>query len=215
MSTWQSDKCQRTQSWYVSAPHVGHDIEDVVASLDDIGFHPRTLTDIGCGSGRLVVALASKFPSLVATGYDADELVLDFARELVRIEGLEHRCQFVKQDVAGDPPNDRSDLTTFLAVRGLYPRGDHDLIRAMSQLTSANGLAVVDGIWTTRDDMAANRILEFTQALIDTGATILCRKERTFTLQDSHVHSGRPNLAVRGCDQGVSSLWLVTFGGGQ
>ncbi|QLY30426.1 hypothetical protein H0264_35785 [Nocardia huaxiensis] len=141
--------------------------------------------------------LARKFPCLAAVGYDADQIVLDFAKELVRSKGLEHRCEFIARDVARDPPSRRSELTTFLAVRGLYPNGNRDLIRAMKRLTLDDGLSVVDGIWAAGSGVADQCIGEFSDALIEMGGRIVGHKERHFTLREG----GR----------GVSSLWIVNF----
>lgn len=209
MSTWASDQRQRTTEWYLRAPHVGHSIEDLLRCLHDLGFKPETLTDLGCGSGHLVLSLAEEYPELEATGFDADETVIRYAQLLASARSVEDRCQFVLRDLARLPPQ-TSHLTTCLAGRGIFPEGDSQLLSALKALTSRGGVAAVDGIWRLSDGDAARRVEQFVRTIAEMGAQVVCTRTRRFNMavaqSDAGLGESRPRVP-----QGISTLWILRF----
>jgi S-adenosylmethionine-diacylgycerolhomoserine-N-methlytransferase len=52
------------------------------------------LIEVGCGTGRNLIAIARRYPQARLFGLDASEAMLEIARAKVREAGLEHRIHF-------------------------------------------------------------------------------------------------------------------------
>lgn len=205
--TWLSDAEQRTRQWYVNAPHVGHSIASVIDQITKLHLDVRTIADIGCGTGRLIVELLKMFPEARATGYDADALVLSFARKIANLAGVDSRCTFVEQDVRLLDSPLSSGLSFFLAVRGIYEGSHKELIRAIGGLTPVGGIAVVDGLWPTANGYGQQQVRDFTAELQDLKVDILSHRQQSVHFLDSHSgNDGRKEIA-----HGVSASWFVCF----
>jgi S-adenosylmethionine-diacylgycerolhomoserine-N-methlytransferase len=119
--------------------------------LDDLFLRPGELVvEIGCGTGRNLIALARRHPGVRFYGIDASAVMLETARDNIRRAGLEARIE-VRQGLAED-----LDAS---AMFGLERRFDGVLIsyalsmirgwplvlqRAVDQLAPSGVLAVVD-----------------------------------------------------------------------
>lgn len=66
---------------------------------------PRSVLDVGTGSGAIALAVASEVPGCVVTASDTSEGALALARENARLLGLEEAVTFVTGTVP-DPPAD-------------------------------------------------------------------------------------------------------------
>ena len=83
-------------------------LPDVIAALEGGG---RVL-DVGCGVGRVALALAKAFPNAEIVGLDPDPESIRQA-ELIKAEaGMKHRLQFVAQTTGELDPANRFDLIT-------------------------------------------------------------------------------------------------------
>jgi len=58
------------------------------------------VTDVGCGRGGIIIALAKAFPKATFIGYDIFGPSIDRAKANARVAGVEDRVRFVQQDVA-------------------------------------------------------------------------------------------------------------------
>jgi release factor glutamine methyltransferase len=67
---------------------------------------PRTVLDIGTGSGAVALSVADELPGSEVTATDTSSAALDLARQNARRLGLDARVRFV----AGSPPRERFDL---------------------------------------------------------------------------------------------------------
>jgi SAM-dependent methyltransferase len=67
------------------------------------------VADLGCGSGRALLRLATEFPASSFVGYDAFPGTLARARNNARLAGLENRVFFRELDITGGIP-ERFDL---------------------------------------------------------------------------------------------------------
>lgn len=62
---------------------------------------PRTILDLGTGSGCLAIALAREFPDAIVTAIDASTQALRVAAENARIHGVSNRIQWLSGDLWG------------------------------------------------------------------------------------------------------------------
>jgi trans-aconitate 2-methyltransferase len=84
----------------------------VVNALDAVGT-PSRILDAGCGEGRILEAMARRWPQARILGIDEDELVLDRARSLVAA----HPRVDVRAGLVGGPPlGERFDLIVCVDV---------------------------------------------------------------------------------------------------
>ena len=68
----------------------------------------KTACDVGCGSGRFVVALAQRGADV--TGVDFAPQMLDLARQLASQNGVAERCRFQLSDILDFRSDTRFDL---------------------------------------------------------------------------------------------------------
>lgn len=102
-------KLQVNRNVFIPRPETEYMVEKVVAWCRRAGIVPRTILDIGTGSGNIALALARAFPSSHVVGWDVSADALAVARvnaEHNRIENVE----FVQQDVFSTVPSERYDL---------------------------------------------------------------------------------------------------------
>ncbi len=67
-----------------------------------------TLVDLGCGTGHLIVQIASKFPILTLFGVDISSEILEKAKNRASVEGFEDRIDFKVGDAEEMPFQDDS-----------------------------------------------------------------------------------------------------------
>lgn len=70
----------------------------IEAALDHVRKPPRSILDLGTGSGCLLLALLSEWPGAFGTGVDASQEALAVARENAQALGLADRADFVQGD---------------------------------------------------------------------------------------------------------------------
>jgi SAM-dependent methyltransferase len=87
----------------------GH-LESLEAALDALPEAPRSVLDIGTGTGTAARAIAARSPGAEVVGIDASEPMVDEARRLLPAE-LEGRVRFERADASALPfPEDSFDL---------------------------------------------------------------------------------------------------------
>jgi SAM-dependent methyltransferase len=84
--------------------------------------------DIGCGTGRAVIELATAFPASRFVGYDICEPALDRARRNAQIAGVADRVRFETRDVSQGLPGRYDLITTFNSV--------HDMVDTHAALSA-------------------------------------------------------------------------------
>ena len=88
--------------------------EFVPLLLEYLGARPGTrILDVGCGSGFLSRLLARNLDNVQIVGLDADEKMLDLARQMLEREDLVSQVELRKGDAYQIPyPDDAFDLVT-------------------------------------------------------------------------------------------------------
>jgi magnesium-protoporphyrin O-methyltransferase len=115
---WAAYDARRARTRETSARITGA----LVAALEDIGLHERTLLDIGCGSGDLALAAIAR-GARNATGFDLGPGAIQTARSLASERGLADRVRFEVGDGAVvDLPH--ADVVTLNRVLCCYPRAE-------------------------------------------------------------------------------------------
>ncbi|TQV80466.1 SAM-dependent methyltransferase [Denitrobaculum tricleocarpae] len=119
--------------------------DEVVEVLREVGFPKSgTVLDLGCGRGDIAIRVARAFDAKV-TGVDGHSPFIEIARQSAKEAGLQHRCQFVADDLRkwlAKPA--RFDAVMMIAVGPLLgdPAKTMGLLRAV----------VRDGGWIIIDD---------------------------------------------------------------
>jgi S-adenosylmethionine-diacylgycerolhomoserine-N-methlytransferase len=108
------------------------------------GVAPRHVLEVGCGTGRNLVALGRRFPQARVTGVDLSVTMLDLARR--KTAGFGPRVQLLHQAYAAplsDPPG--CDLVLFSYALSMFNPGyDTAIAAARSDLVPGGRIAVVD-----------------------------------------------------------------------
>ncbi|MFZ1887186.1 MAG: methyltransferase domain-containing protein [Candidatus Binataceae bacterium] len=111
---------QLVRKWLPTMPQIG-------AALEAGG----SAADVGCGSGRAVIALAQAFPAAQIFGFDAHPGSLERARANARAAGLGERITFEVRDCTKLPPAAFDFISTFDVVHdSIDPKGLLRSIRA-------------------------------------------------------------------------------------
>ena len=114
------------------------------------------LLDIGCGWGALIIRAAAKY-GCIATGVTLSRNQYDFARERIRAEGLEGRCEVRLQDYRDVPETggyDRIASVGMFEHVGLKQLGAY--FRKVESLLAEGGVALNHGITAAHAD---NRVV--------------------------------------------------------
>ena len=110
------------------------------------------LLDIGCGWGALIVRAAKKFGAR-ALGVTLSERQYEYARELIRREGLEDRCEVRIQDYRDIPEKGGFDKVSSV---GMFEHvGRKNLLayfQRVNELLAPGGLAMNHGITSSSPD---------------------------------------------------------------
>jgi 2-polyprenyl-3-methyl-5-hydroxy-6-metoxy-1,4-benzoquinol methylase len=107
-----------------------------------------TVCDIGCGSGRFVIALAKKGAAHVS-GIDVAPEMLKLASELVAKDGPPDVCKFVCTDVLDWKTPEQFDLTLAIGVWD-YIADPVPRLRVIRGLTRQKFLSTWPCLWTWR-----------------------------------------------------------------
>jgi cyclopropane-fatty-acyl-phospholipid synthase len=116
----------------------------------------QRLLDIGCGWGALIIRAAAKY-GCVATGVTLSRNQYEFARERIRAEGLEGRCEVRLQDYRDVPETggyDRIASVGMFEHVGLKHLGAY--FRKVKSLLADDGVALNHGITAAHAD---NRVV--------------------------------------------------------
>lgn len=97
------------RSVLIPRPETEYLVEKVVAWCRCIGIDPRTIVDIGTGSGCIALALARAFPSSHVIGWDVSLEALTVAR-LNAVRNHVENVEFVQQDIFSIIPTGRYDM---------------------------------------------------------------------------------------------------------
>jgi 2-polyprenyl-3-methyl-5-hydroxy-6-metoxy-1,4-benzoquinol methylase len=110
----------------------------------------RTVLDLGCGSGRYVVALAEAGASRVL-GIDIAPRMLELARELAAEHGVADRCEFQLTDVLGLDAGAGPGFDVVLAI-GLfdYIRDPAPVLSKIRALTAGRAIISFPRLLTWR-----------------------------------------------------------------
>lgn len=110
------------------------------------------VADIGCGSGRALIKLATAYPNARFVGYDAFEPQVNRARANARAAGLEDRVRFEVRDAEEGLPESYDVITSFDVV--------HDARDPLALLRAIRKGLRAEGIYVAREPNAADRLEE-------------------------------------------------------
>ena len=129
------------------------------AELDN----PATILDVGCGTGNLTVALASRFQDANVTGLDQSRAFIASARSLDAANG---RLIFDEGEATALPFADHSfDATLSLLVVNFIPDAER-AVREMVRVTKPGGI-VAASVWDFPGGFTFVRIFADTAAVLD------------------------------------------------
>ena len=115
-------------------------VQEWLPALPDVERRLRaggTLADVGCGSGRALIALARAFPAARFVGYDSFPGQIERARENVARAGVDDRVRIELLDVAAGLPETYDAITTFDVIHdAVDPKG---LLRALRGGLASDG----------------------------------------------------------------------------
>lgn len=140
---------QLAQEWLATVP-------DAVAALQA----GATALDIGCGVGRVSLALARAFPIARCVGADLSEVSIGKAQAAARTEGLAGRVRFSHGSLDALPPGERYALITAMDCIHDFP-APLETLRAVRERLASGGVLfvmepkVADRLEDNRSDIAA------------------------------------------------------------
>ncbi len=101
---------ERNPSWH--AEHSGWKADHIASILKDNGVAPKTICEIGCGVGQILVELAGRLPDVAQfTGFEISEQA--FARAATNAAA---RIDYHNVDVITNPPAERFDVAMAIDV---------------------------------------------------------------------------------------------------
>jgi len=108
---------------------------------------PRSVLDVGCGWGELLVRIAAAVPGVAARGVDTDERLLERGRTAAAARGVPVVCD----NLAGDQVTDEADLV--VCIGSSHAFGD-TVVAALARLHAlvrpGGRLLVGEGTWEER-----------------------------------------------------------------
>jgi SAM-dependent methyltransferase len=124
---------------------------------------PKTVLDVGCGTGSLTFAVAASTPQATVTGLDYSQAYLDFAAS--RASG-DQRLSFEQGDAAALRFDDQAfDATLSLLVLNFVPEADR-AARELVRVTKSGGV-VAASVWDFRGGLTFMRVFADTAAALD------------------------------------------------
>lgn len=131
--------------------------------LDFVGTaNGESVIDVGCGTGRLVVALAARCPTARLRGVDLSRAYIDYASR----RNQDPRITFEVGDACAlDFPDRSFDRVLSLLVLHFVPRADQAI--AEMRRVARPGAVVGAAVWDARGGFVANRIFFDTAAALD------------------------------------------------
>lgn len=144
---YSGDKGIFLRTWdQITRQNLKHRFEFAMGAVDR--WEGKRVLDVGCGSGRYCVELATRGASEVV-GLDVSPQILDIARDLAQNRGVESRCQFIQQDVMEYEDRDGFDV---IIANGFfdYVREPHHVLTHLRQLTRDKLVASFPYRWAFR-----------------------------------------------------------------
>lgn len=123
-------------------------IIDVVAAAS-----PRTVVDVGCGTGALSIPIATRLPSARVVGVDGDPEVLDFARQKPGADAVEWR-----EGHAGTLPLQAGEadvVVTSLVLHHLPLQTKREMLSEARRVLRPGGRLIVAD-WAAPQDVVAS-----------------------------------------------------------
>jgi SAM-dependent methyltransferase len=109
-----------------------------------------TVADVGCGSGRALVALATAFPRSRFTGFDAFGPAVARAEARAREAGVGDRVRFERRDLAAGLPGPFDVVTTFNSA--------HDFGDLPGAFAAIRRALAPGGVWVVLETPAGERL---------------------------------------------------------
>ncbi len=129
-----------------NAPLSGARADRLAAALAATG--PRSVLDVGCGWGELLLRIASAAPRAAAVGVDLNAALLDHARRNAADRGLADRVQFVEASAPLDGAP--VDLAVCIGADHAYGR-QADALAVLHRLVAPGGRVLFGtGFWEAR-----------------------------------------------------------------
>ena len=117
--------------------------------IDDLGLKPaETLIEIGCGTGRNLIAIARRYPDSRLYGLDASAQMLRTARDQLARAGLADRVTLVhglaENLIPGDFGQDSFDHALFSYSLSMIPDWRQAIFSAVKALSAKGHIHIVD-----------------------------------------------------------------------
>lgn len=116
------------------------------------GVRPRTVLDVGCGWGELLLRVLAAQPDARGTGVDLRGEDLERGRQSARARGLADRVEFVEKSAVGTPRGPADLVLCLGASHALStaepPRHTGEALRELRRLVRDGGRVVLgEGFW--------------------------------------------------------------------
>ena len=116
------------------------------------------ILDVGCGTGRVAIAMAKAFPAAIVVGLDPNPASIEKAKAAAGKEDLGERLQFVAQSTGALDPQDGFDLITACDCI-------HDFAQPMQTLSEIRKLLKPEGTLFALEPKAEDRLEDNVHAL--------------------------------------------------
>jgi S-adenosylmethionine-diacylgycerolhomoserine-N-methlytransferase len=121
--------------------------DDAIAALAPLP--GEAVLEIGCGTGRNLVAIARRYPNAAVCGLDVSSAMLATARVAIRRAGLDGRVRLAQGDASGFDPQTLFGRTAFDRVLVSYalsmiPPWREALAQAIDVVADGGALQIVD-----------------------------------------------------------------------
>lgn len=175
-----------------AGPHVDVGSRALLRHLDRMNPSARDAIDLGCGTGVLAAALASRRPGLVVTAVDASSAAVRSTLATVSANGLADRVTVVREDGLEERPDAGTDLVVcnppFHVGATLAPDAGLRMLRGAARVLRDGG-----ELWTVFNSRLAHtgalrRMVGPTTVVADDGTFTVTRTVRS-ARRSTRVHT--------------------------